>query len=148
MGLLPWSRDERLKEEMRVERPAFFEGYQFTLKGSPRHYDDVRALIEATGNARVYFGEALTYERGAAVAIWRVRAKDFDWLPPFYDWWANMERIEPIHFTVFLYLPDRLNWPDLDLRAHPPDEVAAFIKEHAPWVTGEGRRSIEKVTNR
>ena len=148
MGLLPWSRDERLKEEMRVERPSFFEGHQFTLKGSPRHYDDVRALIEASGNARVYFGEALTYERGAAVAIWRVRAKDFDWLPPLYEWWANMERIEPIQFTFFLYLPDQLSWPALDLRVHPPDEVAAFIKEHAPWVSGEGRPSVEKATYR
>ena len=146
MALLPWGQSRRLKEEMRVERPAFFAGHQFTLKGSPRHYDDVRALIEATGNARVYFGEALTYERGAGVALWRVRAKEFDWLPPLYEWWANMERIEPIQFTIYLYLPDRLSWPALDLRAHPPDAVAAFIKEHAPWVAGEGRPTSEKAT--
>jgi hypothetical protein len=147
MALLPWGRSARLKEEMRVERPAFFEGHQFSLKGSPRHYDDVLEIIEATGKARVYFGEALTYERGAGVALWRVRAKEFDWLPPLYEWWANMERIEPIQFTFHLYLPDQLTWPALDLRTHPPDDVAAFIKDRAPWVTGEGRPSREKVTH-
>jgi hypothetical protein len=146
MALLPWSRDSRLKSEMEVRRPEFFEGHQFTLKGSPRHYDDVKRIVEGNGTAVVYFGEALAYERGAAIALWRVRAKEFDWLPPLYEWWANMERIEPIQFTIHLYLPDQLAYPALDLRAHPPDDVAAFIKEHAPWVTGSGRPSSDKVT--
>ena len=148
MALLSWGRDARLAEEMRVDRPAFFEGHQFSLKGSPRHYDDVRDLIEATGTARIYFSEALTFERGAAVALWRVRAKEFDWLPPLYEWWANMERIEPIQFTLYLYLPDESTRPALDLRVHPPDQVATFIKDNAPWVTGEGRPSREKTTSR
>ena len=38
-------------------------------------------MIEADPGANVYFGEALTYERGAGVALWRVEAKSFDWLP-------------------------------------------------------------------
>ncbi len=146
MGLLPWTRDSRIKDEMRVVPPAFFAGHQFSLKGSPRHYDDVLEIIEATGTARVYFGEALTYERGAGVALWRVRAKEFDWLPALYTWWANMERIEPIQFSFSLYMPGQLNWPVLDLRAQGPEEVEAFIKERAPWVNDESRPSNEKTT--
>ena len=36
------------------------DGWRFSLKGSPRHYDDVMQIIEADPGARVYFGEALT----------------------------------------------------------------------------------------
>jgi len=108
------------------------EGWRFSLKGSPRHYDDVRAIIEASGTATVYFGEALTYERGAGVALWRVRARDFDWLPVLYDWWAEQERIEPVEFTFHLYIPPALKYSALNLRDHLPDEVAAFIQQNAP----------------
>lgn len=108
------------------------EGWRFSLKGSPRHYDDVRLIIEATGTATVYFGEALTYERGAGVALWRVRATDLDWLPPLYAWWAEQERIEPIQFTFHLYIPPELKYPALDLRDHAADAVATYIREHAP----------------
>lgn len=108
------------------------EGWRFSLKGSPRHYDDVRRIIEADGTAVVYFGEALTYERGAGVALWRVRARDFAWLPELYAWWAEQERIEPIQFTFHLYIPPELKYPALDLRDHPPTTVAAHIRDHAP----------------
>ncbi|MBA3642920.1 MAG: hypothetical protein H0W59_02485 [Chloroflexia bacterium] len=108
------------------------EGWRFSLKGSPRHYDDVRAIIEASGTATVYFGEALTYERGAGVALWRVRALDFDWLPVLYDWWAEQERIEPVEFTFHLYIPPAVKYSALNLRDHLPDEVAAFIQQNAP----------------
>lgn len=107
-------------------------GWRFSLKGSPRHYDDVRRIIEGDGTATVYFGEALTYERGAGVALWRVLATDFGWLPKLYDWWAEMERIEPIQFTFFLYIPPELKYPALDLREHSAEAVAAYIQEHAP----------------
>ena len=108
------------------------EGWRFSLKGSPRHYDDVLRIIEGSGTATVYFGEALTYERGAGVALWRVRARDFDWLPELYRWWAEQERIEPIQFTFHLYVPPELKYATLDLREHPAEAVAAYIREHAP----------------
>ena len=133
MGLFSGGQKARLMKEMVVVPPPFFDGYQFTLKGSPRHYDDVRAIIEANHEADVYFGEALAYERGAGIALWRVRARDFGWLDTLYDWWANAERIEPIEFTFHLYLPDNLKYPALDLRDHSPEEVATFIREHAPY---------------
>jgi hypothetical protein len=107
-------------------------GWRFSLKGSPRHYDDVQRIIESDAGAEVYFGEALTYERGAAVALWRIRANSFAWLPALYDWWADTERIEPVRFTFYLYIPPELKYPALDLRGHPPTEVEAFIKQNAP----------------
>ncbi|MBA2518168.1 MAG: hypothetical protein H0V24_00725 [Chloroflexia bacterium] len=106
--------------------------WRFSLKGSPRHYDDVLGIIESTGMADVYFGEALTYERGAGVALWRVRAQEFDWIPALYAWWAEQERIEPVQFTFHLYIPPELKYPALDLRNHLPMDVAAYIRTHAP----------------
>jgi hypothetical protein len=108
------------------------DGWRFSLKGSPRFYDDVLRIIESDPGAEVYFGEALTYERGAAVALWRVRANNFDWLPALYDWWADQERIEPVRSTFYLYIPPELKYPAMDLREHTPAEVEAFIKRTAP----------------
>jgi hypothetical protein len=139
MRLLPWESKTELKKRLEIKPPPEISGFRFTLKGSPRHYDDVKAIIEGDGTATVYFGEALAYERGAGVALWRVKARDFGWLPKLYDWWAEMERIEPIRFTFHLYLPEDLKYPALDLREHPPEDVATFIREHAPW---EGKRPV------
>ncbi len=107
-------------------------GWRFSLKGSPRFYDDVLRIIESDASAEVSFGEALTYERGAAVALWRVRAETFGWLPALYDWWADAERIEPVRFTFYLYIPPELMYPAMDLREHTPAAVEAFIKGAAP----------------
>lgn len=137
MRLLPWESKTRLKKAMAVKAPPAPIGYRFTLKGSPRHYDNVKALIENGGQAKVYFGEALAYERGAGIALWRIRATDFSWLTPLYDWWAEMEKVEPIQFTFYLYLPDNTRYPVMDLREHSPSDVAAFIAANAPW---DGRR--------
>ncbi len=112
-------------------RGADGTGWRFSLKGSPRHYDDVKLLLERHG-AAVYFGESLTYERGAGVALWRVQTEGFGWLPALYDWWAEIERVEPIQVTFHLYLPQDLKYPVMDLREHPPAEVEAFIKANAP----------------
>lgn len=123
------------KAEFQQVRPpdanTIGSGYRFTLKGSPRHYDDVKRIIE-DGDGTVYFGEALTYERGAGVALWRIRSRNLGWLPALYDWWAEAERVEPINSSFHLYLPDNLRYPALDLRQHTPDEVAAFIQSRAP----------------
>lgn len=119
-------------------------GWRFSLKGSPRHYDDVCAIIEADPGARVYFGEALTYERGAGVALWRIEATSFEWLPKLYSWWAEMERIEPIQFTFHLYFPKDLKYPALNFREHTPDKVAAFIKQGAPRSADEANSAARK----
>ena len=110
------------------------QAWHFALKGSPRHYDDVRNIINRSNEAIVYFGEALTYERGAAVAIWRIHARGLDWLKPLYDWWAEQERIEPIEFTFHLYFPSDNKYSVLDLRDSSPNEVAWQIRSRAPIV--------------
>lgn len=133
----------RLGQSKDLGQPAWFfkskaavksvdNGWRFSLKGSPRHYDDVRKIIEADPGARVYFGEALTYERGAGVALWRIEATSFTWLQSLYDWWVEMERVEPVNFTFHLYLPANLKYPVMDLRNATPQEVEAFIKANAP----------------
>lgn len=127
-----WNRKKsHFPPEMEVKPKTSITGHQFTLKGSPRLYEDVERIINETGD-HVYFGEALTYERGAAVALWRIRANDFEWLPKLYDYWVEMERTEPILTTFHLYLPGENKYPVMDLREHTPDQVEAFIREHAP----------------
>lgn len=125
------NRDAKLRSSADTTAAGTGRGYRFTLKGSPRHYDDVKRIIEA-GGGTVYFGEALTYERGAGVALWRVRTERFDWLPHLYAWWAETERVEPINNTFHLYLPNDLKYPALDLREHRPEAVEAFLRDHAP----------------
>ena len=49
-----------------------------------------------------------------------------------YDWWADQERIEPVRFTFYLYIPPELKYPAMDLRQHAPADVEAFIKQQAP----------------
>lgn len=107
-------------------------GWRFSLKGSPRHYDDVVEIVERHGDATVYFGEALTYERGAGVALWRIKAAGFAWLPDLYAWWAEQERLEPIRFTFHLYFPPNHKDAALDLREHDAAAVEAFIRQRAP----------------
>lgn len=132
VSLFRRKRQRGASEQVRApDANTLGSGYRFTLKGSPRHYDNVLRIIE-DGDGTVYFGEALTYERGAGVALWRVRSRDLGWLPALYDWWAEAERVEPINSTFHLYLPDNLRYPALDLREHTPDEVAAFIRANAP----------------
>lgn len=127
-----WNRKKsHFPEDMFVEPKKFITGHQFTLKGSPRYFTDVEHIISESGD-HVYFGEPLSYERGAAVALWRIRANDFSWLPRLYDYWVEMERTEPIVTTFHLYLPDELKYPALDLREHTPAEVEAFIRANAP----------------
>lgn len=147
MALFRWGRQSRMSKQMAVVTPEIPDGYRFTLKGSPRHYDDVHALIERSGHAKVYFGEALAYERGAGVALWRIRAQDFGWLSDLYTWWAEMERIEPIQFTFHLYLPSDLKYPALNLREHTPEAVAEFIKGNAPWEGGGQESPAQELSS-
>ncbi len=147
MRFLPWEDKTRLKREMLVKPIPIVSGFRFSMKGSPRHYDDVRAIIEASGSANVYFGEALSYERGAGIALWRVKAREFDWLQPLYDWWVEMERIEPIQFTIHLYLPDDLKYPALDLREHSAHDVEQYIRQHAPWDGRQERPSTGELSS-
>lgn len=144
-----------LRKKRNPGQPAWFDleapaektvpnGWRFSLKGSPRHYDDVKKIIEADPGARLYFSEALTYERGAGVALWRIEANSFAWLKPLYAWWAEMERVEPIRFTFFLYLPNDPKHAELDLRQHTPEEVEHFVRENAPRSEAEAQKAARR----
>lgn len=127
-----WNRKKsHFPKDMEVGPKPFISGHQFTLKGSPRHFYDVKTIIE-DGGGQVYFGEPLAYERGAAIALWRVRANDLGWLDRLYDWWVEAERTEPVAFTFHLYLPSEPKYPAMNLRDHTPAEVAEFIRQNAP----------------
>jgi hypothetical protein len=152
---LPWFQSKKhpgqppWHGEPKPPAKSIQNGWRFSLKGSPRHYDDVRLIIESDPGARVYFGEALTYERGAGVALWRVEASSFDWLPKLYAWWAEMERVEPIRFTFHLYFSDSprdsFRYPALDLRDHTPEEVIAVIKERGARTEEAQQRGSRRV---
>lgn len=127
-----WNRKKsHFPEDMAVKPKAFIKGYQFTMKGSPRFYEDVKRIL-SEGGAHVYFSEALAYERGAAIALWRVRANDFAWLPRLYDFWVEAERTEPVSTTIHLYLPSDLKYPAMDMREFTPAQVEEFIRANAP----------------
>lgn len=120
-------------------------GYRFSIKGSPRYYSDIKRIIESDPGAEVYFSEALTYERGAGVALWRISATTFDWLPSLYDWWAEAERIEPIESTFHLYMPNEQKYAALDMRQHGPDEVETYIRQHAPTSDRSARALARRI---
>lgn len=145
-----------LRQKKQHGQPAWFfwakpepkqvmDGYRFSLKGSPRHYDNVKKIIEADPGARIYFSEALTYERGAGVALWRIEASSFEWLPKLYEWWAEMERVEPIKFTFHLYLPNRARYAAMDIRTQTPDEVVQFIKANAPRSEKDANAAARRI---
>lgn len=132
MPSMIWNRKKsHVKPELEVKPKNSIEGHQFTLKGSPRFFLDVQKIINE-GGGHVYFGEPLAYERGAAIALWRIRSASFEWLPKLYDYWVEMERTEPIVTTFHLYLPGENKYAAMDLRDHTPDEVEAFIRANAP----------------
>ena len=125
--------------------PKQIDGWRFSMKGSPRHYEDVLRIIEADPKATVYFGEALTYERGAGVALWRINAEGFDWLPKLYHWWAEAERIEPVISTFHLYLPSNPKYPAVDLPSSTPAEVERYIRAYAPKSEAEAQALSRRI---
>lgn len=90
-------------EPLRVgpEKPG---AWLFTLRSTPRHHDPIKVAIESTGSARVYFSEPLAYLRGQGVAIFRVEATGFDWLPNLYQFWRETEAVEAFAFDIALYV--------------------------------------------
>ena len=55
-----------------------------------------------------------------------------------------MERVEPIRFTFFLYLPNDPKHAELDLRLHTPDEVERFVRENAPRSEAEAQKAARR----
>ena len=103
MALFKRSTTSAPYEPLRVgpERPG---SRLYTLRSTPRHHDGIKAAIESTGTARVYFSEPLAYLRGQGVAIFRVESWGYDWLPNLYQFWRETEAREAFAFDIALYV--------------------------------------------
>lgn len=101
----------------------------FTLRSTPRHHDGIKAAIESSGSARVYFSEPLAYLRGQGVAIFRVEATGFDWLATLYQFWRETEAVEAFPFDIALYV-NNVDYVT-SLRGLTPDEARRAIEESA-----------------
>jgi hypothetical protein len=109
-----------------------------TLRSVPRHYHGIKTAIESTGEAHVYFGEALAYIRGQGVSLFRVEATDLKWVDALYDWWRRIERQEAFTFDINLYFHNT-QWV-ASLREHSPEEIKNMIRSGAPTFHAQGSR--------
>jgi hypothetical protein len=101
-----------------------------TLRSVPRHYHALQDAIESTGEANVYFGEALAYIRGKGVALFRIEATGLDWVDKLYERWRELEWHEAFRFDVTFYIH---NTEYIDsLRGYTPEQAKDLIKKHAP----------------
>ena len=101
----------------------------FTLRSVPHHFAGIKAAIESTGDARVWFGEPLSYLEGRGVALFRVEAKGFTFLKNLYAFWAEAERLEAAGFDIRLYSHNKQF--NSSLRGLTPEQAEKLIKEHA-----------------
>lgn len=121
------------------DTPSWPGAYLVTLRSVPRHYEALRDAIDSTGDARVWFGEALAYIHGKGVALFRVEATGFGWLAALYQRWQEIERREAFPFEVDLYFHNT-QW-GASLRGRPPQEIEAIIRDSAPRYDPGARRA-------
>jgi hypothetical protein len=110
--------------------PATPGAMLFTLRSVPRHHDALKEAIESTGEATVYFSEALAYIRGKGVSLFRVEATGTDFVDALYKRWRELEWREAFTFDISLYVH---NTEFVDsLRRHSPEQARELIRTHAP----------------
>lgn len=112
------------------DKPQMPGAWLFTLRSTPRHFWALKEAIESTGDARVWFGEELSYIKGKGVSLLRVEASGFAWLPALYETWQQIEFREAFNFDIELYVHDR-QWV-ASLRHRTPAEVEQLIRDTAP----------------
>jgi hypothetical protein len=123
-------RETPAPEKPKQAGPSMPDAWVFTLRSVPRHYEPLKAAIESTGEARVYFGEALAYIRGQGVALFRVEASGLGFVDALYAAWRDLEIREAFQFDVNLYV---FNTEFVaNLKGLAPEEAKALIREHAP----------------
>jgi hypothetical protein len=118
--------------EPQRSHPKWPGAYWFTLRSVPRHHDGIKAAIESSPQANVWFSEPLAYLRGQGVSLFRVEARDLSFLQTLDQWWAETERLEAFSFDISLYF----NNVDFvcSLRDKTPDEMRRIIEDGAPRV--------------
>lgn len=129
MSFLRRSRTSVRDEPKRTE-PVWPGAMLLTLRSTPRHYDALKAAIESTGDARVYFGEALAYIRGKGISLFRIEATGTDWVDALYETWRELEWREAFRFDVTFYV-NSTDFID-SLRGYSPHEAKELIRKHAP----------------
>lgn len=141
---MPFFRGRKAPEPTgpRLLVPETIGAYLFTLRSVPRHHDGIRAAIESTGDARVYFSEPLAYIGGKGVSLFRVEATGFSFLGNLYDWWRQVERDEATGFDIDLYVYNR-RWL-ANLRAMTAQQVESVITEHAPRFEGDKQATARR----
>ena len=124
-----WRKQKWSPVQPKRDTPEMASAWLFTLRSVPHHFAEIKAAIESTGDARVWFGEPLAYLEGRGVALFRVEATGFGFLANLYDFWAEAERTEATGFDIRLYTQNKQLAGSL--RGLTPAQAEAFIKEHA-----------------
>lgn len=124
-----WRKQKWSPVQPQRDTPTMGDAWVFTLRSVPHHYDEIKAAIESTGDARVWFGEPLAYLEGRGVALFRVEATGFTFLPNLYAFWAEAERNEATGFDIALFTENKQMVGSL--RGLSQQQAEALIKEHA-----------------
>lgn len=117
-------------DEPKRTEPTIPGAMLLTLRSVPRHFDALKVAIESTGDARVYFGEALAYIRGKGVALFRIEATGTDWVDALYETWRELEWREAFRFDITFYV-NSTDYID-SLRGYSPKEAKALIRKRTP----------------
>jgi hypothetical protein len=124
-----WRKQKWSPVQPKRDVPTMPGARLFTLRSVPHHYDGIKAAIESTGDARVYFGEPLAYIHGQGVSLFRVEAKGFSFLKNLFDWWAEAEREEAAGFDIRLFVNNKRFVASL--RGLSPEAAEQLILEHS-----------------
>lgn len=124
-----WRKQKWAPVQPKRDVPTMPHGLLFTLRSVPHHYDAIKAAIESTGDAHVYFGEPLAYIRGQGVALFRVEATGFSFLKNLFDWWTAAEREEAAGFDIRLFEHNKQFVGSL--RGLTPKQAEDLIRAHA-----------------
>ncbi|MDW8060519.1 MAG: hypothetical protein RMK01_10645 [Thermomicrobium sp.] len=130
--MVQWWRGRPFQPKEKASEPRTPGAWVVTIRSVPLRYDELRRVVESTGEARVYFGEALAYLRGEAVALLRVEATGFDWVAALHRWWRAAQRRDGIAFDVRFYVHDREFVGSF--REDRFEELVARLRECAPRV--------------
>ncbi len=124
-----WRKQKWSPVQPKRDAPRMSRAHLFTLRSVPHHFDGVKAAIESTGDARVYFGEPLAYIRGQGVSLFRVEATGFSFLKRLYEWWAEAEREEAAGFDIRLF--ERNKEFVASLHGLTSEQAEALIRAHS-----------------
>ncbi len=137
--MIRWWRGRPFRPKEKTSQPRTPGAWVVTVRSVPLRYDELRRLVESTGEARVYFGEALAYLHGEAVALLRVEATGFGWVDALYRWWRDAQKRDGIHFDIRFYVHDRTYVGSF--RRDTVEAIVARLREQAPRVPSVAVRS-------